>query len=111
MRKEVLWGAGLAVGIGAIVTGLFLLPDNNKENVTELPTEAFIEETMIFPDPVGVEPVFPEGYDFDKDDDAGVVTRIVIENGAKGAEEISSILSEKVIIDNQVVDKSGGLTP
>ena len=110
MRKEVLWGAGLAVGIGAIVTGLFLLPDETKEPVTELPTEAIVEDVVIFPEPVGVEPVFPEDYDFDADDNAGAITRIVIENGTGDTDEISNILSEKVIIDNQVVDKSGRLT-
>ena len=114
MRKEVLWGAGLAVGIGAIVTGLFLMPednpDNAKESVTELPAEAISEENVIFSEPVGVEPVFPEDYNFDKDDNAGVVTRIVIENRTGDSEEISNILSEKVIIDDQVVDKSVGLT-
>ncbi|AMO57362.1 hypothetical protein GZ77_15725 [Endozoicomonas montiporae] len=109
MRKEVLWGAGLAVGIGAIVTGLFLLPDDNKEAATELPAEAVVEETVMFQEPMGNEPVFPEGYDFDKDDSAGSVTRIVIQNGTEDSDEISSILSEKVIIDNQVVDKSAGI--
>lgn len=104
MRKEVLWGAGLAVGVAAIVTGLFLLPDG-KEDVTDLPPEPLEEEQEMFPESVGNEPVFPEGYDFDKDDNEGAVTRIVIENHSDEADEISSILSEKVIIDNQVVDK------
>ena len=104
MRKEVLWGAGLAVGVGAIVTGLFLLPDVN-DDVTDLPQESLVEEQEMFPETIGNEPVFPEGYDFDKDDNEGAVTRIVIENRSEEEDEISSILSEKVIIDNQVVDK------
>lgn len=103
MRKELLWGIGLAVGIGAVVTGLFLLPDD--DNDIELSDETVFERNELFSESIGREPEYPESYDFDKEDDLDQVTRIVIDDSKGGSDEISGILSEKVIINDEVVDK------
>ena len=104
MRKEVLWGIGLAVGVAAIVTGLFLLPGEDGQET--MPEETVAEELPLFQEPIGVEPQYPDDYDFDKDDNKGEVTQIIIDLGDSDPDEISNILSEKVIIDDEVVDKT-----
>ena len=104
MRKEVIWGVALAIGVGAIVTGVFLLPDG--DDVVEVSEESVIERMELFSESVGREPEYPEDYDFDKDEDLEQVTRIVVDGKDKESDEISDILSEKVIVNDKVVDKN-----
>ncbi len=97
-RHQIFVLVALTAGIGAIVLGLFMWsPHENKEVIVK-PAVMIEEKTA----PENVAAGNSGGKGDDLMDDR--VTRIIIENGSDQADKINDILSDKVIVNDEVKD-------
>lgn len=99
MRKEALFAAIAAAGLLVLVAAWFFLqpapetpaPQNSQPPVTNVPST-------------------PEYNPVEEDDfeseNSGDVTRIIIDDSGSDSSEVMDILSEKVIVDDVIVDKA-----
>ncbi|WP_062270806.1 hypothetical protein [Endozoicomonas arenosclerae] len=100
MKKGHLIALAFGFGILAVAAGLYLMQpveEPQQEN-----TNSVVIETPVTPEDEVQQPL--EGQDFQLQSDE--VTRIIIDDPEEGAEDISGILSEKVLINDEVIDKS-----
>ncbi|MGI9280243.1 MAG: hypothetical protein ACR2PX_11545 [Endozoicomonas sp.] len=100
MRKEHLIALVFGFGILAVAAGLYLMQPADEPLQED--TNSVVIETPAEPE---MEIMAPE-EDQDFQLQSGEVTRIIIDDTEEGAEDISGILSEKVLINDEVVDQS-----
>ena len=96
MKKDTLVAVGI-VGCIVILGGLWLWHDH--ATVQSLPAEPEASATF---DPV---PVYTEDDIVDPHSDAADVTRIIVSDSLKGSDvDIDQVLSDKVIVNDKVVN-------
>ncbi|KEQ19791.1 hypothetical protein [Endozoicomonas numazuensis] len=100
MRKEHLIALAFGFGILAVAAGLYLMQPVDEPLQEETISE--LVETPVEPESDIIE--LEEDQDFLMQ--SGEVTRIIIDDQDEEAEDISGILSEKVLINDEVVDQS-----
>ncbi|WP_330926050.1 hypothetical protein [Candidatus Sororendozoicomonas aggregata] len=102
-RHKIFALVALMAGISAILAALFLWSPREKKEVMVKPDVMIEKKTMA--ENVPAENVPAENTSADGDNLLGDnVTRIVIEHGSDGADNINDILSDKVIVNDEVKD-------
>ena len=101
MRKETVFAVALVGAVVIVIAGWFLL---RSDGTGEVPTEPAIVEPAewIEPEPLPGQEVLEQ--DWVEEPGTPEITRIIIDEPGNGQSDISEILSEKILLDEEVVD-------
>jgi len=102
MRKETVFAVALVGAVVIVIAGWFLLRSDGRE---EVPAEPAIVEPAEWTEPEPLPGQEVPDQEWDEEPAPPEVTRIIIDEPGNGQSDISEILSEKILLDEEVVDK------